>query len=208
MKIVFYTGAGISYESGIPLFEDKKSIFSKYPLEKVATKDGWKQDWDLFENFWNELELSLKSPKLRPNKFHYFLSKWEKNNHDDFTIITTNIDDLHEKAGSSNIFHIHGNITEKRVLENGKTMPDCVLFGENKRHIKKCEDIIKEAKLFICVGSSFSTGDENLVYFAKNAGCRTIEINPKKTFLTGIFDISFRLHAHESIAELNKTYAA
>ena len=55
MKIVFYTGAGISYKSGIPLFEHKRSIFTRYPIDKVASKDGWKDDWDLFEKFWRAL---------------------------------------------------------------------------------------------------------------------------------------------------------
>lgn len=207
MKIVFYTGAGISYKSGIPLFEDKKSIFSRYPIEKVASKNGWKEDWDLFEKFWMELELSLTTSELRPNEFHHFLSQWEKNNDDDFTIITTNIDDLHEKAGSQNIFHIHGKITEKRTLGNGKTMPNCVLFGESKRYIKRCRQIIEKADLFVCVGTSLSTGDEHLVYYAKDSGCRTIEINPEETFLSNFFDNSYRQNGYDGTVKLfNKYY--
>ena len=207
MKIVFYTGAGISYKSGIPLFEDKKSIFSRYPIDKVASKDGWKEDWELFEKFWNELELSLTTKNLKPNEFHYLLAEWEKKNNGDFTIITTNIDDLHEKAGSRNIFHIHGNITEKRILSNGKTMPNCVLFGENKRYISKCKEIIKEADLFVCVGSSLSTGDEHLVYCAKETGCKTIEINPEKTYMSDLFDYSYRENGHTAAQNLYQLYA-
>ena len=206
MKIVFYTGA-VSYKSGIPLFEDKKSIFSRYPIDKVASKDGWKEDWDLFEKFWDELELSLNTSELKPNEFHYLLSRWEKNNNDDFAIITTNIDDLHEKAGSKNIFHIHGKITEKRFLGNGKTMPNCVLFGENKRYINRCRQIIEKADLFVCVGTSLSTGDEYLVYHAKDTGCRTIEINPEETFLSNFFDHSYRQNGYDGTIKLfNKYY--
>ena len=69
--------------------------------------DG-RNHWSVFKKFMDELELSLTSADIKPNKFHYLISKWQKETNDEFTIITTNIDDLHEQAGNKNVIHIHG----------------------------------------------------------------------------------------------------
>ena len=201
MKIVVYTGAGISRDSGIPLFDEKNSIFTKYS-KKILLKDGWKKHWSVFKKFMDELELSLTSADIKPNKFHYLISKWQKETNDEFTIITTNIDDLHEQAGNKNVIHIHGNIKEKRTLGNGKIIPNCVLFGERKNFIHECYKIIKKSDLLICVGSSLSTGDENLLKEAIKNKVKTIEINPSKTLYSDYFDHSFRKKGYEGLSKI------
>ena len=201
MKIVIYTGAGISRDSGIPLFNEKNSIFTKYS-KKILLKDGWKKHWSVFKKFMDELELSLTSADIKPNKFHYLISKWQKETNDEFTIITTNIDDLHEQAGNKNVIHIHGNIKEKRTLDNGKIIPNCVLFGERKNFINECYKIIRESDLLICVGSSLSTGDVNLLKEAIENKVKTIEINPSKTLYSDYFDYSFRKKGYEGLSEI------
>ena len=202
MKVVIYTGAGISYDSGVPLFEDKDSVFSKYPLEIVAYKDGWKKNWPLFKSFMDELEKSFTCKEIKPNQTHYLLSQWEKENEDEFTIITTNIDDLHEQAGSKNVIHVHGNIKQKRKLPNGHNIPNCVLFGENKNFIYECNKIIKRSDVFVCVGSSLSTGDDNLLNLAIESGSKTFEINPVTTFYSNKFDFSIRKKGHDGLKEI------
>ena len=206
MRIVVYTGAGISYDSGVPLFEDKDSVFSRYPLEIVAYKDSWRNNWDLFKSFMDELETSFMSKDIKPNATHYLLSKWEKENEDEFTIITTNIDDLHEQSGSNNVIHIHGNIKEKRTLENGKVIPNCVLFGENKNNIPKCIEIIKRSNLFICVGSSLCTGDDNLLNLAVECGSKTIEINPQGTLYSHKFCETYKKSGYDGLLDIYKNY--
>ena len=205
MRVVIYTGAGISYDSGVPLFEDKDSVFSKYPLEIVAYKDGWEKNWPLFKSFMDELEKSFTCKKIKPNEVHYLLSQWEKQNRDEFTIITTNIDDLHEQAGSKNVIHVHGNIKEKRTLPNRQIIPNCVLFGENKNYIYECNKIVSRSDLFICVGSSLSTGDDNLLSIAVESGSKTIEINPETTIYSNKFDFSLRKKGHDGLREIYKT---
>ena len=153
----------------------------------------------------DELEKSFTCKEIKPNEIHYLLSQWEKENGDEFTIITTNIDDLHEQAGSTNVIHVHGNIKEKRTLPNRQIIPNCVLFGENKNYIYECNKIVSRSDLFICVGSSLSTGDDNLLNIAIESGSKTIEINPETTIYSNKFDFSLRKKGHDGLREIYKT---
>ena len=83
-------------------------------------------------------------------------------------------------------------LNKKRTLPNGQIIPNCVLFGENKNFIYECNKIIKRSDLFVCVGSSLSTGDDNLLNIAVESGSKTIEINPVTTIYSNKFDFSIR----------------
>ena len=203
MNIVVFTGAGLSVESNIPTFEDENGIFAAYDIGLVATAGGYDRDWETFDEFWKKLKkFLLCNEKIRPNEGHIALAEWEKKNKGDFTVITTNVDDLQERAGSSKVIHIHGEITKTREIDENRSFPDCVLFGEDKRHLDECNKLVINSDLLVYVGSSISTGDEGFLYLANNNNIKTIEINPKKTDYSDIFDLSIRRTAKDVLGIL------
>ena len=201
MNIVVFSGAGISMDSGIPSMDDPKSIFMKYP-ESITQKDAWKEDWETFKKFWDELKAFILSPSIQPNDAHKDLVKLENLIDGKLTIITTNIDDLHTKAGSKNVLHIHGIITQDRKIEDNRSFPNCVLFGEGKRFTDEANKAIENANLFVSIGSSLATNDLSTLMHAKNSGARTIEINPNPTWYSDKFDEVIRLPASEGLQDL------
>ena len=106
-NLVILTGAGMSAESGISTFRDAGGLWDKYPVEQVATPEGYQRDPALVINFYNERRKQLL--EVKPNRGHELLAELEK----DFkvTIVTQNVDNLHERAGSSHTIHLHGELT-------------------------------------------------------------------------------------------------
>src|SRR5437763_638180 len=109
-KIVVLTGAGISAESGIPTFRDSGGLWEGYDVNEVATPEGWEKNRELVLRFYNERRRNIRS--VKPNAAHLALAKLEKKYN--VVIITQNIDDLHERAGSTHIIHLHGEIFKAR----------------------------------------------------------------------------------------------
>ena len=105
-KLVVLTGAGISAESGFETFRDSGGLWEKYPVEKVATPEGWHENPDLVTDFYNGLRAQLIA--AQPNDAHRILAELEA--HFDVTVVTQNVDDLHERAGSSHVIHLHGEL--------------------------------------------------------------------------------------------------
>src|SRR5574344_530989 len=105
-KLVVLTGAGMSAESGFSTFRDSGGLWEKYPVEQVASHDGWVADPVLVNNFYNGLRKQLIDAK--PNRGHELLAEMEKDY--DVTIVTQNVDNLHERAGSSKVVHLHGEL--------------------------------------------------------------------------------------------------
>lgn len=120
-KIVFFTGAGISKESGIDTFRDSDGLWENHRIEDVATPRGWKVNRERVLDFYNARRTQLKS--VEPNDAHYYLANLEKDY--DVTIITQNVDDLHERAGSTNVIHLHGELLKMRSSLNPKLVYDC-----------------------------------------------------------------------------------
>lgn len=201
MNIVVFSGAGISMDSGIPSMDDPDSIFARYP-KYITEKDAWKKDWVTFKKFWDELKTFILSPNIQPNKAHEDLVKLENFIDGKLTIITTNIDDLHTRAGSKKVFHIHGIITQDRKVDKNKSFPNCVLFGEEKRYPTETKQAIEGADLFISIGSSLSTNDLSTLIFAKECGALTIEVNPNPTWYSNKFDQIIRLPANKGIKNI------
>lgn len=110
MKITFFTGAGISAESGVSTFRDSGGLWEEYSVEDIATKKAWNTNREKVLEFYNERRKELES--VEPNKAHLTLKELEDKY--DISIITQNVDDLHERAGSSNILHLHGELTKSR----------------------------------------------------------------------------------------------
>src|SRR6202012_442750 len=172
-KIVVLTGAGISAESGLKTFRDSDGLWEGYNIQDVATPEAWEWNPILVQDFYNMRRKSVLEAK--PNAAHYALAQLEENFK--VTIITQNIDDLHERGGSSNVVHLHGIITRSQSSKNPNlTYPidgwelkmgelcelgsqlraHVVWFGEAVPMIEEAARICTDADLFILVGSSLA----------------------------------------------------
>ena len=170
-KLVVLTGAGISAESGIPTFRDSGGLWEGYPVEDVATPEGWQRNPGMVLEFYNQRR--KKALEVKPNRGHEILAELEK----DFevTIVTQNVDNLHERAGSSNIIHLHGSLFESRSTvderliypisgwelkkgdqcEKGSQLrPNIVWFGESVPMMEVAAEIASRADIFLVVGTS------------------------------------------------------
>ncbi|RKR84796.1 NAD-dependent deacetylase [Mucilaginibacter gracilis] len=171
--IVVLTGAGISAESGLKTFRDTDGLWEGYNIEDVATPEAWERNPALVQDFYNQRRKSVL--EAQPNAAHYALAKLEEKYK--VTIITQNIDDLHERAGSTNVVHLHGIITRSQsskrptltypingwelgmdeVCQLGSPLrPHVVWFGEMVPMIETAAQICAKADLFILIGTSLA----------------------------------------------------
>jgi len=172
-RLVILTGAGMSSESGIKTFRDSGGLWEEYDVTEVATPQAWSKNRDLVLRFYNERRRQLEGCK--PNDGHLDLALLEK--HFDVRIITQNVDDLHERAGSTNILHLHGELTKARstvdpsliynigykdinpgdTCEKGSQLrPHIVWFGEAVPMMDEAVEITSEADIFVVIGSSLN----------------------------------------------------
>jgi NAD-dependent deacetylase len=170
-KIVVFTGAGISAESGIKTFRDSDGLWEEYHIMEVATPQGWEKNRELVLDFYNKRRKQVLEAK--PNKGHLALVKLEKKY--DVHIITQNIYDLHERAGSKKVLHLHGEIFKSRSTTNpsliypikgaelnlgdkcergSQLRPHIVWFGEAVPEMENAYDIAAQADIFMVVGTS------------------------------------------------------
>ena len=173
IKLVILTGAGMSSESGIKTFRDSGGLWEEYDVAEVATPQAWIKNRDLVLRFYNERRQQLASSK--PNNGHLGLAKLEK--YFDVQIITQNIDDLHERAGSTKVLHLHGELTKARSTvdpsllydigykdinpgdncEKGSQLrPHIVWFGEAVPMMDTAANLTGNADIFVVVGSSLN----------------------------------------------------
>ncbi len=172
-KLVILTGAGMSAESGIKTFRDSGGLWEQYKVEEVASIEGWYRNPDLVQKFYNERRRQLENAV--PNTGHTGLVELEKLF--DVQIITQNVDDLHERAGSTKVLHLHGLLTQARgskdpgriidigyrdILPGEKApdgsplRPDIVWFGEAVPAMELAADIASRADLFAVIGTSLN----------------------------------------------------
>ena len=220
-KIVIVTGAGISKESGIPTFRDSNGLWRKYDPMKLATIDAFNENPVLVWEWYEERRMNILTAK--PNAGHYAISELEK--YKDVTVLTQNIDGLHQRAGSKKVLELHGNIIRTKCTvcnfkENltgsfeilppkcncGNILrPDVVWFGEELPH-----DVWREAvsqaqscDLMLIVGTSLVVSPANsLPLYAKQNGAKLIEINPEKTPISSEMNLSIRATSVESLPRL------
>ena len=193
-KIVVLTGAGISAESGIKTFRDSDGLWEGHNVTAVATPEGWQQNPALVLDFYNKRRQELKT--VKPNEAHLILAELE--NDFDIQIITQNVDNLHEKAGSTNILHLHGELTKVRSVANkeyildwfedlnlgdlddnkNQLRPHIVWFGEDVPAIEKAVKIISTAHIVIIIGTSLQVYPAaSLMHFAPE-DCPVYYIDP------------------------------
>ncbi|MDR2805991.1 MAG: NAD-dependent deacylase [Dysgonamonadaceae bacterium] len=182
--IVFLSGAGMSAESGISTFRDSNGLWEQYDVMKVASIEGWRDDPDLVQQFYNDRRAQLDT--VEPNEGHKIIAELEKN----FlvTVITQNVDNLHERAGSANVIHLHGELTKacnesktqvynvgtrpirpgEKADDGSRLRPFIVWFGEEVPLIHKAAEIVSTADIIIIVGTSMQVYPAaGLIYYAR-----------------------------------------
>lgn len=192
-KLVVLTGAGMSAESGLSTFRDADGLWDKYPVQQVASHEGWLADPNLVNRFYNERRRQLI--RVEPNEGHRLLATLESQGYE-VTIVTQNVDDLHERAGSTHVIHLHGelmkvcssrDVDDERYIR--RLTPDCievekdaladdgsllrpyiVFFGEAVPRISEAAAVCSEADILVIIGTSLAVYPAaGLVHYAPNA---------------------------------------
>ena len=219
-KIVFVTGAGISQESGIPTFRGKDGLWRKYDVMQLATIDAFYTNPQLVWEWYNERRSNIFS--AQPNAGHKAIADLEK--YADVSVLTQNIDGLHQRAGSSSVFELHGSIIRVKCTAcnyrdetinefnivppyckcGDMLRPDVVWFGEPLPQ-KTWQQATIQASLcdiMVIVGTSLVVSPANtLPIYAKQNNAFLIEINPEKTIMTSDMDYSVRSSSAEALPE-------
>ena len=170
-KVVVLTGAGVSAESGIPTFRDADGLWEGHDVMEVASPEGWRKNRELVLDFYNQRR--KKALEVKPNRGHEILAELEQ--HFDVTIVTQNVDNLHERAGSTKVIHLHGSLFESRSTldetlvypikgwelklgdkcEKGSQLrPNIVWFGEMVPMMEVAAKHASQAEIFLVVGTS------------------------------------------------------
>jgi NAD-dependent deacetylase len=199
-SIVVLTGAGISRESGLETFRDKNGIWARVSIDDVATPLAFTRDPDRVHAFYDARRRTLLSPSIQPNAAHLALAKLERLWPGKVLLVTQNIDDLHERAGSNNVVHMHGQLLEavctnckqaRRCTEDlattmtcsvcgstGTLRPNVVWFGEEVMAGDFVLETVGKCDLFLSIGTSGTVYPAAaLVDEAKSASARTVELN-------------------------------
>ncbi|MFU0502149.1 SIR2 family NAD-dependent protein deacylase, partial [Acinetobacter baumannii] len=177
-KLVVFSGAGMSAESGIRTFRDSNGLWENYDIQQVATPEAWERNPALVQRFYNERRKNIL--EAQPNEAHQYIAKLQ--DYYDVQVITQNIDDLHERAGSQNVLHLHGNIRlakssgpdaqyttqfyevngwkldlEQDFCPDGYPLrPHVVWFGEAVPAYEEAIRLVQSADIFIVIGSTLS----------------------------------------------------
>ncbi|MGF0097918.1 SIR2 family NAD-dependent protein deacylase [Prevotella sp. SGI.027] len=226
-KIVFLTGAGMSVESGFKTFRGSDGLWENYPVEQVATHEGWEADPTLVTNFYNMLRKKLYAAK--PNEGHRLIRQLEEGY--DVTVITQNVDNLHERAGSSRVIHLHGELAKvcssrdpyneayiRELSDDNCTVepgtkaddgsllrPFIVFFGESVPMISVAAEYAREADIFVIIGTSLNVYPAaGLVQYTK-PDCPIYLIDPEAVQTSGIRHLKhIQKGASEGMKELMK----
>lgn len=199
-NLVILTGAGISAESGIRTFRAADGLWEDHRIEEVATPEGFERDPALVQRFYNLRRAQLRDPTIAPNAGHLALAQLEAAWQGSFLLVTQNVDNLHERAGSIRLLHMHGELqsmlcshSQQRftLTENldsqqpcaccgriGTLRPDIVWFGEMPYHMERIYDALEQCELFVSIGTSGNVYPAaGFVEQARRAGAHTVEIN-------------------------------
>ncbi len=207
-RIVILTGAGMSAESGLGTFRDKDGLWTKYDLAEVATPEGFARNPPLVHDFYNARRANAL--EASPNAAHTALAALQASGRHDVTLVTQNIDDLHERGGALDVIHMHGELMRAlcgacahrwdapRAMRPADpcpacgqpaTRPDVVWFGEMPYHMDRIYAALIEADLFVAIGTSGEVYPAaGFVEEAALAGAETLEINLEPTPVPGRFD--------------------
>ena len=220
-KIVFVTGAGISQESGIPTFRGKDGYWRKHDPMKLASIDAFFDDPHLVWEWYEDRRKNILMAK--PNEGHFAIANMEKFR--DVTVLTQNIDGLHQRSGSTNVLELHGSIIRIKctvcdfsgdIIEDFESLPpkcecgnilrpDVVWFGEALSE-EVWKNAIKEASkcdVMIIAGTSLAVSPANtLPIYAKQNGATLIEVNPEKTVMSNDMDLSIQTTSTNALPKM------
>ncbi len=210
MKVVVLTGAGISAESGVPTFRDADGLWEGHRVEDVASPDAFDLQPAVVHRFYDARRAAIAG--VEPNPAHLALARLEEHLGDDLLVVTQNIDDLHERAGSTRVVHMHGELRSAlcRACRTrtpwtddlgdyppcprcgvSELRPDVVWFGEVPYEMDRIFAALHEADLFVAIGTSGVVYPAAaFVQFAAGGGARTIELNLVASDVSGDFDES------------------
>ena len=203
-RIVVLTGAGISKESGLDTFRDADGIWAKVRLEDVATPEAYARDPANVQAFYNDRRRALRNGNVTPNAAHRALAALEQRFAGDFLLVTQNIDDLHDRAGSRNLIHMHGELFKARCAacdqvqewredievatrspccgRVGQLRPHVVWFGEMPLEMERISATLSICDLFVSIGTSGTVYPAvGFVQEARLAGALTVELNLEPT---------------------------
>ncbi|MBM9594349.1 NAD-dependent deacylase [Roseitranquillus sediminis] len=205
-RIVILTGAGISAESGLGTFRDAGGVWSRYDLVDVATPEGFARDPALVHEFYNARRVSARA--AQPNAAHHALARLEARG-PEVTLVTQNVDDLHERAGSRRVLHMHGRLDgalcgacghrwdAAETMAPGEACPSCaagagrpdvVWFGEMPYHMPEIEALLARCDIFVAIGTSGNVYPASaFVEEAAMAGAHTLELNKEPSEVARAF---------------------
>ncbi|WP_299046484.1 NAD-dependent deacylase [uncultured Tateyamaria sp.] len=207
-SIVILTGAGISAESGLGTFRDEGGLWAQHRIEDVATPEAFARNPQLVVDFYNARRTQAHA--ATPNAAHVAIARLQANHAGPVTLVTQNVDDLHEKGGSQDVIHMHGALTSALcatcdnrwpaplTMAVGAACPRCnapaarpdiVWFGEIPYHMERIERALSAADIFVAIGTSGNVYPAaGFVQMARHVGARTIEMNLDPGENAGLFD--------------------
>jgi NAD-dependent deacetylase len=208
--LVLLTGAGISRESGLATFRDADGVWAKVRIEDVATPEAFARDPARVHAFYNARRAQLADPAIAPNAAHAALADLERGWPGRFTLVTQNVDDLHERAGSRAVVHMHGALGRVRCARcevvrpwrgdlaigtpcpacarAGFMRPDIVWFGEMPMHMDEIEIALASCALFVSIGTSGNVYPAAGFVAALRGRARTVELNLEPSEGAALFD--------------------
>jgi NAD-dependent protein deacetylase/lipoamidase len=208
MRLVVLTGAGISAESGVPTFRDAGGLWEGHRVEDVATPEAFERDPDTVYRFYDGRRRAVA--QVEPNPAHDAIARLERELGDDLLLVTQNVDDLHERAGSRSVLHMHGDLLTALCIACGRRSPvvaelierppcpscgermlrpDVVWFGEMPYDLDVIDDALLRCDEFAAIGTSGAVYPAaGFVMTAAEWGARTLELNLATSEITPLFD--------------------
>jgi NAD-dependent deacetylase len=209
-RVFVLTGAGISAESGLPTFRASDGLWAGHRIEDVCTPDAWQRNPALVWEFYSQRR--AQGGEAEPNPAHLALAELEQRLGDRFFLCTQNVDDLHERAGSTRLIHMHGELAKSRCGDEcgeapvmdltvykdlsavgrcscgARLRPHIVFFGEIPLEMDRIQAEIEKASLMVVIGTSGSVYPAaNFVHWARQHGARTVYVGPEKPLNAGAF---------------------
>tara|TARA_Y100001954_G_scaffold238351_1_gene305594 strand:+ start:1369 stop:2094 length:726 start_codon:yes stop_codon:yes gene_type:complete len=230
-SIVILTGAGISAESGIKTFRDEDGLWENHRVEDIASPEGFQRNPKMVYNFYNERRKQLLSNEVKPNRGHMALAQLENDFKGQTTLITQNVDDLHERAGSKSVLHMHGELLKMRCQftnqvfltkksfdektaclcchKPGALRPHIVWFGEVPFYMDDIQRVLEKCDLFLSIGTSGQVYPAAMfMQVARQQGALTIEINKDPTANSPLFDKTFHGKAGDILPDFISNFFA
>jgi NAD-dependent deacetylase len=204
VKVLILTGAGISAESGIQTFRGADGLWEGHRIEDVASPEAFQRNPELVHQFYNERRRKLLSDAIQPNAAHRAIAEYEAAHVDEFLLVTQNIDDLHQRAGSRKMIAMHGELLKARCIDSGELFewrsdlwtdtshpinpqklgrlrPHVVWFGETPLAMERIASAAARAELFLAIGTSAVVYPAAGIVEWTRPSCHRVEINLENT---------------------------